>query len=226
MSKLTKEELEQDILLEYSSRFMHFYQTNKAAVLGGGVGIVLAIGLIIGYVVYSGQQEQEASVLLGMAEQEMMMGNYETALYGNDDEFTIGFVQIANNYSGTESGNLAQYYAAVSEFELGNYQDALSYIEDYTPPEGILGVAAISLHANILLELENYTEAAEHYEQAADWDENSATTPSNLFEAAQAYQRAENIETATSLLQRIIDEYPNSMQTPKAERMLGRLVAS
>jgi len=226
MSKLKKEELEQDILLEYSSRFMHFYQTNKATVIGGGVGIILVIGLIIGYVVYSGQQEQEASVLLGMAEQELMMGNYETALYGNDEEFTLGFVQIANNYSGTDSGNLAHYYAAVSEFELGNYQDALDYIQDFTPPQGILGVAAISLHANIQLELENFTAAAEQYERAAEWDENSSTTPANLLEAAQAYQRAENMQMAVTHLERIVSEFPNSSQAPRAERMLGSLTAS
>lgn len=225
MSKLKKDELEQDILIEYSSRFMHFYQTNKAAVIGGGVGIVLVIGLIIGYIFYSGQQEQEASVLLGMAEQEMMMGNYETALYGNDEEFTLGFVQIANNYSGTDSGNLAQYYAAVSEFELGNYQDALTYIEDFTPPKGILGVAPISLHANILLELEDFTAAAEQYERAAEWDENSSTTPANLFEAAQAYQRADNTQMARTHLERIVDEYPSSMQASRAQRILGRLTA-
>jgi len=160
-----------------------------------------------------------------MAEQELMMGNYETALNGNDEEFTLGFVQIANNYSGTDSGNLAHYYAAVSEFELGNYQDALTYIEDFTPPKGILGVAAISLHGNILLELENFAEAAEQYERAAEWDENSSTTPANLFEAAQAYQRADNIQMATTHLERIINEFPNSIQAPRAERVLGRLTA-
>lgn len=225
MSKLKKEELEQDILIEYSSRFMHFYQNNKGTVIGGIVGIVLTIGLIIGYVVYSGQQEQEASVLIGMAEQELMNGNYETALYGSDEDFTLGFVQIANNYSGTDSGNLAHYYAAVSEVELDNYEDALSYIEDFTPPKGILGVAAISLHANILLELGNYSEAAKQYERAAEWDNNSATTPENLFEAAQAYQRAENYQMATTHLERILQDFPNSSQAPRAERMLGRLAA-
>jgi outer membrane protein assembly factor BamD (BamD/ComL family) len=226
MSKLKKEELEQDILLEYSSRFMHFYQTNKATVIGGGVGIILAVALVIGYVIYSGQQEQEASVLLGMAEQELMMGNYETALYGNDEEFTLGFVQIANNYGGTDSGNLAHYYASVSEFELGNYEDALTYIEDFTPPEGILGVAAISLHANILLQLENFEEAAVQYERAAEWDENNATTPANLLEAAQAYLRADNTQMATNHLERIVDEFPNSPQAARAERMIGNLTAS
>ncbi len=225
MSKLKKEELEQDILLEYSSRFMHFYQANKGTVIGAGVGIVLAIGLIIGYIVYSNQQEEEASVLLGMAEQELMMENYEAALYGNDDDFTLGFVQISNNYSGTDSGNLAHYYAAVSEYELQNYENALGYIEDFNPPKGILGVAAISLHANILLELESYTAAAQQYERAAEWDENEATTPENLFEAAQAYQYAENYQMATTHLETIVNDYPNSQLAPRAQRMLGNIAA-
>ena len=35
MSKgLKKEDLEQDILIEYSSRFMYFYENNKGTVIG------------------------------------------------------------------------------------------------------------------------------------------------------------------------------------------------
>lgn len=223
--KLSKEDLEQDILIEYSSRFMHFYNQNKAAVIGGGVSIILVIALIIGYVIYSGQQEQEASVLLGIAEQEMMQGNYETALYGDDDEFTLGFVQIANNYGRTNSGNLANYYAAVSEYELGNYEQALIYIERFSPPRGILGVAAITLHANIYLELDNYMAAASQFERAANWDQNNSTTPENLLHAAQAYREAGNTQQAVEHLETIIDNYPESNQIPRAQRMLGLLAA-
>ena len=93
MSKLKKEELEQDILIEYSSRFMHFYENNKAAVIGGGIAIVLAVGLSIAYFIYSGNQEEEAKNLLGIAEQELLQGNYQEALNGNEEDFTLGFVQ-------------------------------------------------------------------------------------------------------------------------------------
>ena len=98
MSKgLKKEDLEQDILVEYSSRFMYFYENNKATAIGGGIGIVLAVGLIIGFFVYSDQQEEEAQNLLGIAEEQLMQGNYEVALYGNAQDFTLGFEQISNN---------------------------------------------------------------------------------------------------------------------------------
>ncbi len=221
--KLSKEDLEQDILIEYSSRFMFFYERNKAAVIGGGIGVVLAIGLLIGYFIYSSQQEQEAQVLLGVAEQSMLQGNFERALYGDDEEFTLGFVQIARNYSRTDAGNLANYYAAIAEYELGNYEDALDYIKNYTPPRGILGVAPISMRANILVELGRYEDAALQFERAAGWDENSSTTPYNLFEAAQAYIEAGNTQRALEHLETIITEYPNSQQAGQAERLQGMI---
>lgn len=224
MSKgLKKEDLEQDILIEYSSRFMYYYENNKATVIGGGIGIVLVIGLIIGFFVYSNQQEQEAQNLLGIAEEQLMQGNYETALYGNEDEFTLGFVQISNNYSRTSAGNLASYYAAVSEFELGNYEEALSRIQDFNVPSGIMGVAPVSLYAILLSELERYEEAAQKYIEAAEWNENSSTTPYNLMEAAIAFREAGNPDRALQVVNRILDEYPNSQQSAEAKRMKGLL---
>lgn len=223
MSKLKKEELEQDILIEYSSRLMHFYENNKATVIGGTIGLVLAVGLIIGYVIYSGNQEAEASSLLGIAEQELLQGNYQEALNGNEQDFTLGFVQIADNYGGTKSGNLAHYYAAIAEYELGNYEQALSHIQEYDVPRGILGVAPISMHANILVELERYEEAASQFERAANWDDNTSTTPYNLYKAAEAHSEAGNTEQALAHIETIINDYPNSQQLAQAERLRGNL---
>lgn len=224
MSKgLKKEDLEQDILIEYSSRFMYYYENNKATVIGGAIGLLLIIGLIVGFFVYSGQQEQEAQNLLSIAEEQLMQGNYETALFGNEDDFTLGFEQISNNYSRTEAGNLATYYAAVSDFELGNFEDALTRMQNYDIPRGIMGVSPLSLHAILLSELERYEEAADKYIEAAEWNENSSTTPYNLLEAAIAYREAGNDDRALQVVNRILDEYSNSQQATEAKRMKGLL---
>lgn len=224
MSKgLKKEELEQDILIEYSSRFMYFYENNKATVIGGGIGLVLVIGLIIGYFVYSGQQEQEAQNLLGIAEEQLMQGNYETALYGNEQDFTLGFEQISNNYPLTDAGNLASYYAAVCEYELGNYESALQRMQNFDVPDGIMGVAPLSLHATLLSELERYEEAGEKYIEAAEWNENASTTPYNLMEAVIALNEAGNTDRALEITNVVLEEYPNSQQAAEAKRMRGLL---
>lgn len=221
--KLSKEDLEQDFLIEYSSRFLHFYNQNKVAVWGGGIALLLTIGLIIGYVVYSNQQEERAEELLSVAEQQFLQGNYEEALNGNEADFTIGFIQIADNYGNTTAGNLARYYAAASHFELMNYEDALTHIQNFDVPEGIIGVTPLNLHANILVQLESYQEAARIFERAANWDKNDGTTPLNLFSAAEAYLEADMSSEAERLIDTIINEYPNSVVSTRAERMKGRL---
>lgn len=221
--KMSNEDLEQDLLIEYTSRFMYFYNQNKAAVIGGAVGLIVVIGLIIGFIIYSGQQEEEAQNLLGIAEEHFTNGQYELALYGNEDDFTLGFSQIAENYGRTDAGNLAKYYAAVSEYELGNPESALNYIEDFSAPRGVLGVAPISLHAIILLELEQYEDAANMFERAANWNENESTTPYNLYEAAQAYLEAGMNQEAERLVDKIIDEYSSSNVAERALRLKGML---
>jgi predicted negative regulator of RcsB-dependent stress response len=227
MSKgLKKEDLEQDILVEYSSRFMYFYENNKATAIGGGIGIVLAVGLIIGFFVYSDQQEEEAQNLLGIAEEQLMQGNYEVALYGNEQDFTLGFEQISNNYPRTNAGNLATYYAAVSEFELGNHESALQRMQNFEVPQGIMGVAPLSLHAILLSEVDRYDEAGQKYLEAADWNENASTTPYNLMEAAIAFNEAGNTDRAIEIVDRVIEEYPNSLQSAEAKRMKGLLTRS
>jgi len=220
---LKKEDLEQDILIEYSSRFMYYYENNKATVIGAGLAIILAIGLVVGYFIYSGQQEVQAQNLLGLAEEEFMQGNYQNALLGDEENFTLGFAQIADNYSGTSAGNLANYYAAVSEFELGNYEEALRRIEQFDVPEGIVGVSPISLHAIILAELERYEEAADMYVRAAEWEESDSTTPLNLLEAAEAYREAGDTTSALQVVNRILDDYPSSQQATEAKRLRGLL---
>lgn len=221
--KMSNEDLEQDLLIEYTSRFMYFYNQNKAAVIGGAVGLIVVIGLIIGFVIYSGQQEEEAQNLLGIAEEHFVNGEYELALYGNEDDFTLGFEQIVDNYGRTDAGNLAKYYAAVAEYELGNPESALDYIEDFSVPDGILGVAPVSLHAIILLDLEQYEDAAEMFERAANWNENESTTPYNLYEAAQAYIEAGMESEAVNHIDRILEEYPSSSVAERAQRLKGRL---
>ncbi|MEX0661064.1 MAG: tetratricopeptide repeat protein [Balneolaceae bacterium] len=224
MSKgLSKEDLEQDILLEYSSRFMHYYENNKAAVVGIGIAIVAVIGLGIGYFVYSNQQEAEAQELLSQAEQAFMVGDYETALNGDDEAFTIGFAQIADNYGRTTAGNLASYYAAVSEFELGNFESALDYISDFSVPDGIVGITPLTLHATILSELERYSEAAEIYDEAAEWSSNRSTTAQNIFEAAIAYNEAGMNQEALERVERVLEEFPNSSYITEAQRLHGTL---
>ncbi|MGN8225092.1 tetratricopeptide repeat protein [Gracilimonas sp. BCB1] len=226
MSKrLSKEELESDPLIENYNRAAAYVTENKSFITTVAIAVVLVVGGIIGYNYYSSAQEQEAQQLLSVAENYYNQADYENALYGDEFELTYGFDQISEEFPRTNAGNIANFYAAVSSYELGDIENALIFMEEFEVPKGILGVGPLSLHGKLLMANESYEAAAEKFVQAANWDENSVTTPSNLLEAAQAYYQAGNYDKADELATQIIEEYPQSGQIAESEKLKGMIAA-
>lgn len=224
--KQVQEDLESDPLLETFSKAQNFYDQRKSTVIGGLVALILIVGGGVAYYYYSSAQEEEAQQLMSDATTAYMNSDYERALTGSDADFTVGFEQIINNYSRTDAANLARYYAAVSEYNLGNIQQAISYMEEYDIPDGILGVGPISFHAMLMTDSGNLQKAAELYVKAAEWNQNDSTTPYNYLEAANAYYDAGNTEEAKKYAQLIVDRYGDSRQAAAAERLLGTLAVA
>jgi len=224
MSKrLSKEELESDPLIENYNRAANYYDQNKTTINVTLIALLLLVGGFFGYQYYAGEQENQAQQLLSIAENYYLQGQYENALYGDDFELTYGFEQIADEFPRTKAGNIALYYAAVSSFELGDMENALNYIEKFDVPEGILGVGPLVLHAKIHMDNENYEAAAQKFLEAAEWNDNNSTTPSNLYEAANAYYQAGNYDRANELVNRVIEDYPQSNMVTESQRLKGML---
>lgn len=224
MSKhLSKEELQTDPLIENYNRAASYFNENKTPILAILIGIVVVIGSLVGYNFYAAGQEQAAQQLLATAEGYFNQSDYERALNGDTFELTYGFLGIANDYSGTEAGNIAIYYAAVSSFKLGNIEDALAHLSRYNAPEGIIGVSAISFHANLLVTNGSLEKGAETYLKAANWHENVSTTPFNLLKAAETYYELGNYTKADELTDQILEKYPNSADVVDTEKLKGMI---
>jgi predicted negative regulator of RcsB-dependent stress response len=226
MSKrLSKEELESDPLIENYNRAAAYVTENSSFIITIAIAVVVLVGGIVGYNFYSSAQEEQAQQLLSVAENYYNQADYENALYGDEFELTYGFDQISEEFPRTNAGNIAHYYAAVSSFEMGDIENALMYIQGFDIPEGILGVGPLSFHGKLLLANENYEAAAQKFIQAANWDQNDVTTPSNLLEAAQAYYSANNFDQADAIATQITEEYPQSGQFADAQRLKGMVAA-
>ncbi len=227
MSKhLSKEELQTDPLLENVAKATTFFNENRTVILAVLIGVVVVVGSLIGYQYYSASQEGQAQELLAIAEGYYSQGDFNRALNGDDFELTYGFLAIANEFSATEAGNLANYYAAVSSFKLGNIEDALTYFEMYNAPSGILGVGAVSFYASILKENGSLERAADTYVEAAEWDENEFTSPYNLLKAAEIYYELGDLDAAQETAKRIEIEFPNSAEATESQRIQGMVAAS
>jgi len=227
MSKnFSKEELEHDPLLDKYTQAVNFFNGNRTMILSLIVTLVVVIGVLIGYRFYAEGQEDQAQNLLAVAEQSYSASDYQAALNGDEYTLSYGFVQIADQFSGTNAGNLAAYYAAVSNFKLDNYVEALAYIQEYKHPKGIMGVGSVSFHATLLKLNGSLEKAAKKYEEAANWDKNDSTTPFNLMKAANVYKELGNTEKVQSITSTVIEEYPNSPEATSSKKLLGTLAVS
>ncbi len=223
---LSKEELQTDPLLENVAKATTFFNENKTIILSIIIGITVVVGSLIGYRYYSTELEQQAQELLSIAESYYSEGDYDRALNGDSFELTYGFLAIANDFSGTEAGNLANYYASVSSFKMGDIENALSYFENYDAPSGILGVGSISFYASILKENGSLEKAAKTFLDAAAWNENESTSPYNLFQAAKTYYELGNLDTAQELATQILQKYPNSPEATESMKLEGMISAT
>jgi len=221
--KLTKQEVEQDPLLRTYASIQAFYLKHKNIIIGSAVAVILAIGLAIGYHFYEKSRNNKAEKKMGLAEEYLLRGQYQKALNGSKQNNTIGILQILKKYPGTKAGNLAHYYAAICEYHLGKTQQALTHLNGYNVPDGILGVAPLSFKGVILNDLGKYKKAANAYLKAATWDKNNSTTPYNYYKAAQAFHEAGDLAKAKKYAQLVVNNYPNSNQVTDAQKLLGRI---
>jgi len=200
-----------------------YVDENKSTIYGCLIAVLVIIAALFGYGYYSQTQEQKAQVLLSQAQAFFTAADYSKALKGDDVDFTPGFEQIIANYSGTDAANLATYYAAMSEFNLGNTDAALGYINKFEIPDGVLGVGPLAFKGSVLVASSKYAQAGATYEKAGTMVKTEQTTPLFLIEAAKAYLKAGNKQQAQRIVTTVLDEYPTGTHSAEAKRIKGQV---
>lgn len=215
-----RQELRQNIFVDLYARALLFYDEYKRLAQGIGVALLVLVLAIPGYIYYHQQQEQEANERLGQILPAYDQGNYQQALDGTGNR--AGLLSIADDYSRTDAGNLATFYAANSLYQLEEYDRALEYFQRYEKSGDFIGASAYAAQAAIQENKGAFERAGELYEQAASQYQNKLTAPRFLLNAGQAYEEAGQYDAAVDVYQRIQDEYPDSDQATDAERFMAR----
>ncbi|MFR9651886.1 MAG: tetratricopeptide repeat protein [Rikenellaceae bacterium] len=137
------------------------------------------------------------------------------------------FVAVADDYSSTKAGNLANHYAALCYIKLGDSANALKYLKQYKAQKGIpaqiINAQNLGLQGDLAVNAGDYAAAVELFKRAANISENPLTTPMYLRKAGQAADAAGNTVEAKSLFQSIVDLYPSSPENRTAEKYLGAI---
>lgn len=194
---------------------------NQRIFLGIGVAVALIIAGIFGYQYYQSNQNQIAQEEMFQAVFYFEADSLNKALNGDGNNY--GFLEIIDEFGGTEAANLAHFYAGVSYLKQGEYENAIGHLQDFSASDYLLQARAYALIGDAYMELEQYDEAAQHYEKAADYKPNRFFTPGYLEKAAMAYEAKGDYKAAADRYQRITEEFPTSTAYQEALKHVARL---
>lgn len=223
MAKKTKEGNPQGIknVEETLTKTEQFLEQNyKSLLIGLGV-VVVIVGLFWLAKIYLNKRNDEAQSQMYQAERYLEMDSLKLAL--NGDGNYLGFLDIINDYKFTSAGNLARYSAGICYLHLGQYQDAIDFLEKYTKKDKVIGSLAIGAIGDAYVELGDLEKGVSKYIEAADFAGNSFNSPLFLLKAGEIYELNGNYSEALKTYERIQTEYPESTEGLAIEKYIARV---
>ncbi|MDX1762103.1 MAG: tetratricopeptide repeat protein [Christiangramia sp.] len=145
---------------------------------------------------------------------------YNLALNGGEGKY--GFLDIIDNYGGTDAANLAHYNAGFAYLRTGKYQEAIEQLESFSSDDEIFSALATGGIGDAFMQLEQPEEALGYYEKAAEMRSNSFTTPRFLLKAAITAIQIGDADAAEEYLLEIEDEYSEAPEADKVPIYLGQ----
>lgn len=223
MAKQTKKENPQTIQnVEVSlTKTEQFLEKNyKPLLIGLGV-LVLLVGISWLGKIYLSKRNSEAQSQIYQAERYLEKDSLKLAL--NGDGNYLGFLDVAGDYKFTKTGNLALYSAGICYLHLGQYEEAIKYLNKYKKKDKVLGSLAIGAIGDAYVELGDLAKGVAKYLEAADLANNSFNTPLFLMKAGEIHELNGSYAEALKVYERIHKEYPESTEGLSIDKYIARV---
>ena len=217
--KQIQDPLDLDQAMSSSEAFIIKY---KNKFLAGIAAIVIVVGGVLGYQNFiSEPNEKKASEALFKGEQYFMADNYEYALNGDSLGYE-GFLKVADEFGGTDAGKLANAYAGICYAQLGQYENAVKYLDKFSAEDQLVSPALMGTMGNCYIQLGQLDKGAATLMKAADKANSHALSPVYLIQAGQVYEKLGKKSEALKAYQTVKDKYFNSYQSMEIDKYIER----
>lgn len=185
-----------------------FIEKNQKLIVRSVIAILVILVAFFGWKNYIYEPNViEAENQIFTAQQYFEADSFNLAL--NGDGNALGFLDIADQYSSTPSGNLANLYSGICYLKLGEYQNAIDYLTKFSSDDALLGNMAKANIGDAYMELGDYKKAAQMYDEAASSNVNKFTTPQFMLKKGIALMQANDNDAAVKVFENIAAEYPD-----------------
>ena len=215
--KHTQDPLDMEEALSTSEAFLIKY---KGRILGTIAAVVIIIAGFMGYKHFiSDPNEVKASEALFKGEQYFGADNFETALNGDSIGYK-GFLKVADEFSGTAAGNLANAYAGICYAQLGKYEDAVKMLDSFDGSDQMVAPAILGATGNCYAQLGQLDKAASTLLSAADKADNNTLSPIFLLQAGEILVKQGKYDDAVNAYTKIKDKYFQSYQAMDIDKYI------
>jgi len=184
--------------------------------------IVIVAGFFAYRNLVSEPNEKQATEAMFRAEQYYRLDSARLAL--NGDNINAGFLKVISRYGGTKAANLASFYAGSCYLKLGDYNNAIKYLKDFSTSVQQLQERDYGLLGDAYSELNRKEEAAEQYKKAGTYfEKDELLSPEYLFRSGYLYESMGKTQDAISMYRLIKDKYPASQRGADIDKYLARL---
>jgi TolA-binding protein len=187
------------------------------------VAIIVVVGGFFAYRnLVSEPNEKQASEAMFRAEEYYRMDSARLAL--NGDQVNAGFLKIISKYGRTKAGKLANFYAGSCYLKMGDFNNAVKYLKDFSSPVEQLQERAYGLLGDAYSEQNKKEEAAEQYKKAGTYfEKDELFSPEYLFRSGYLYESMGKTQDAIAVYKIIKDKYPASQRGAEIDKYLARL---
>ena len=208
--------------LSKTEQFIEENQKSLMTIIGAIVGVVALF--IVYQNFYIEPMEKEAQAEMYMAELYFQKDSFNLAL--NGDGQYLGLLDIANDYSSTNVGQLANYYAGLSYLHTADYDNAIEYLGDFSSDDIILSSLALGCIGDAYMELGDTDAALDAYADAVNNSANDFTAPRYMMKQAMIYTSIGDNNKALDLFKAIQSDYKTSREANGIEKYIARVEKS
>ena len=224
-----KEQAPANDVLNISEAFITKYK--KPLIIAAVALVVIIVGTFC-YKYFVGQpREDKASTSLALGEQYFEQSMWDKALNGDGANWA-GYAKIASDYSGTDAANLANLYAGLCYANLGKWDKAVEYLDNFsTASDALVSPSAIAALGNAYAHVGQLDKAVSNLKKAAKMADskahngvNNSLSPVFLLQAAQIVESQGNASEALQMYQDIKAKYANSalVQSQEIDKYIER----
>ena len=201
----------------------HLWNKYQKIILTAAVVIVIIVGGWYGYQNWIvAPKETQAEDAIVKAQEYFAIDSMNLAL--NGDGTNKGFLSVIKSYDGTQTSNLAKYYAGVCYLQTGNYSKAAEYLKDFSTSAKQVQMMAYGCLADAYSEMKKNDDAIDYYKKAAStFVSDEANSSEYLFRAALLTETEGKANEAVDLYKELKDKFPKSQRANEADKYIYRL---